>query len=64
MSDIETYEFHRINPKVDLEDTIRRIATSWNGLHELCDCGDQGACDICEIQFLLDEVLIEPEVRE
>ena len=38
---------------------LRRIKTSWNSLGLTCDCGPVGsgeACDICEIDFMLQDV--------
>lgn len=36
--------------------TISRIAECWQDLNMSCDCPPKSACNICEIQYLLDEV--------
>jgi len=53
-------ELRRHNLEVErLLGNLRRIKTSWNSLGLTCDCGPVGsgeACDICEIDFILQDV--------
>ena len=51
---------YAVDPGVDLADTIKRIAGVWKGLQLSCKCPDNAGCDICEIQYLLDEAIIKP----
>jgi hypothetical protein len=51
----------KLTGKVDLEDTLRRIAKEWLGTRKKCECGSNAACPICEIDYLLEEAFELPE---
>ena len=50
-----------LNPEIDPLDTLRRIGKAWLAIDLTCNCGPlPAACDICEIRYLLEEVLVVP----
>lgn len=48
-----------LNPAISPLDTLQRVARAWLSIGLRCGCGNGAACDICEIQFLLEEALEE-----
>tara|TARA_R110000868_G_scaffold304813_1_gene565951 strand:- start:128 stop:355 length:228 start_codon:yes stop_codon:yes gene_type:complete len=51
----------KLSGKVDLEDTLRRVAREWLATRKKCECGSNTACSICEIDYLLEEAFELPE---
>jgi hypothetical protein len=58
----DNIEEAKLHESVDVEDTLRRVALAWLALGNTCDCGSNAACDICEIDYLLEEAF-EPIER-
>jgi len=57
----ENIDEAKFSKKVDPIDTLRRIGKSWLATRTKCKCGTNAACDICEIDYLLEEAF---EVQE
>lgn len=50
-------------PEINPIDQLRRIGKAWMAIGLKCECGEPpAACDVCEIQYLLDEAFQVPEV--
>lgn len=62
MLTLENIEHATLAPNIDPLDTLQRIATAWLAIGLTCTCEPTpDACDICELQYLLDEVLVIEE---
>lgn len=46
---------------VDPVDSLRRIAVAWYAIGKTCSCGTNEACDICEIDYILEEAFDVPQ---
>lgn len=58
MLTLENIEHTTLATNIDPLDTLQRIATAWLAIGLTCNCGPPpDACDICELRYLLDEVL-------
>lgn len=47
--------------KVDPVDQLRRIATAWKAIGLTCRCTRNQGCDICEIDYLIEEAFEVPQ---
>ena len=51
----ENIESATLSDQVDVEDTLRRVALAWLAIGQTCECPSNAACDVCEIDYLLEE---------
>lgn len=49
--------------KIDPVDTLRRIGKAWKAIGQKCECRSNQACNICEIDYLLEEAFTVEESR-
>jgi hypothetical protein len=61
---VENIDDARFTGDVDVVDTLRRIAKAWHAQGHRCGCGSNQACNVCEIDYLLEEAFEISEENE
>lgn len=45
----------RLSQRIDVEAQLRRIAACWEAVRKPCSCGPNQACNVCELDHLIEE---------